>query len=293
MIGSLKPSKTVLLYTAYIIGLTLFFLWFLFPSETLKDYLAFRLSQGNPDIVVRIDRVSPSLPPGIKLHEVDISHRDMALVEFQSIKVMPGLGSLFGDATTINFQGQVYDGQLSGRAEIGVAADGGGLKLNGRLEGLEVQQISALQQFSEHDISGGLGGKFVYDAAKADRKLSGDLTINNCRLDLVTAVFNQKSFEFKTVAAKVALQNQTLVIRDFSATGNQLDLHVSGRINLNETDMAKNALNLTGTVTPHHVFLANIEKDFPVDFLRNKKPGKTGIPFKIDGSLDDPEFSLN
>ena len=75
----MKPSKTTLLYTLYIIGITLFFLWYLFPSDTLKDYLAYRLGQSNPDVTVTIDRISPVLPPGIKLHEVDFSHQNMAL----------------------------------------------------------------------------------------------------------------------------------------------------------------------------------------------------------------------
>jgi hypothetical protein len=95
------------------------------------------------------------------------------------------------------------------------------------------------------------------------------------------------------VDAKLALQNQTLVVNGFKATGNQLDIKVAGRINLNSGGSAPNMLNLSGTVTPHHKFLANIEKDFPVDFLRNNKSGTTAIPFKIGGSLDDPEFSLN
>jgi type II secretion system protein N len=288
----MKPSKTTLLYTAYIIGITLFFLWYLFPSDTLKDYLAYRLSQGNPDFKVTIDRISPVLPPGIKLHELEISHRNMALVEVKSLKVMPGLGSLFSDTTTVNFKGHIYDGTLSGRAEIG-GAKGGGIKIDGNIAAVQVQQISALQQLSDHDISGALGGKFVYADGKTNPKLSGNLTLTNCRLELAAAIFNQNSFDFKNIDADLALQNRNLIINGFSATGNQLDLKITGRIKLNQSDPAKNALNLTGTVTPHHVFLAKIEKDIPIDFLRNKKSGQMAISFKIDGTLDDPGFSLN
>lgn len=288
----MKPSKKTLLYTAYIIGITLFFLWYLFPSDTLKDYLAYRLSQGNPDVTVTIDRISPVLPPGIKLHALDISHQDMTLMKVKSLKVMPGLGSLFSDTTTVNFKARMYDGTLNGRAEIsGPAA--GGIKINGNLAGVQVQQISALQQLSDHNISGGLGGNFSYADGKANQKLSGNLTMTNCRLELASEIFNQKSFEFKNIDADLVLQNRNLVINGFSATGNQLDLKFAGRIKLNKGDPANNALDLTGTITPHHVFLAKIGKDIPVDFLRNKKSGQTAISFKIDGTLDEPGFSLN
>lgn len=289
----MKPSKKTLLYTAYVIGITIFFLWYLFPSDALKDYLAYRLGQGNPDVTVTIDRISPVLPPGIKLHQIDISHQNMALIEVESLKVMPGLGSLFSDTTTVNFKGRLYEGTMSGRAEFSADPNGSGIKIDGNIAGVQVQQISALRQLSDHDISGRLGGNFVYADTKPNQTFSGNLTLTNCRVDLATAVFNQTSFEFKNVNADLALKNRTLVINGFSATGNQLDLKIAGRLRLNKSDPAKNALNLTGTVTPHHVFLAKIEKDFPVDFLRNKKAGRTAISFKVDGTLDEPGFSLN
>jgi type II secretion system protein N len=288
----LKPNKTTLLYTAYIIVITIFFLWYLFPSDTLKDYLAYRLSQINPDVKVTIDRISPVLPPGIRLHEVDITHRNRATIEVKSLKIMPGLKSLFSDTTTVYFKGSVYEGSLSGRAEISTLK-GGEIKIDGNIAGVQVQQISALRQFSDHDISGGLGGNFVYTAGKANPKLTGNLTMADCRFELATAIFNQNAFEFKKIDTGLVLQNRNLAVNGFSATGSQLDLKIDGRIKLNQSDLARNVLNLTGTVTPHHVFLAKIEKDFPVNLLRNKKTGKTAISFKIDGTLEEPGFSLN
>jgi len=289
----LKPSKITLLYTAYIIGITIFFLWYLFPSDTLKDYLAYRLGQVNPDIDVTIDRISPVLPPGIKLHEVYISHQNMALLEVESLKIMPGLGSLFSDTTDIDFKGRLYEGTLRGRAEISAAPEERGIKIESNFSGIQVQQISALQQLSDHDISGGLGGNIVYANGKTSGKLSGNLNMTNCRLELAAAIFNQDLFEFKNIDTDLALQNRTLAINGFKATGNQLDLNIDGKVKLNKIEPAKNTLNLTGTVTPHHVFMAKIEKDIPVNLLRKKKSGQTAISFKIGGTWDNPGFSLN
>jgi type II secretion system protein N len=233
------------------------------------------------------------LPPGIKLHEIYITHQNMAIVELKSLKVMPGLGSLFSDATTVNFKADVYEGAVSGRVEIATNPEGGGLKIDGNIAGVQVRQISALQQLSNHEISGALGGDFVYSGEKANSKFSGNLTVNDCRLELATEIFNQKSFDFKTVDADLALNNRNLVINGFNAKGNQLDLQVNGSIGLTNPNLTKNSLKLTGKVTPHHVFLAKIEKDLPVNLLRNRKSGKTDISFEIDGTLDEPSFSLN
>jgi type II secretion system protein N len=288
----MKPSKKTILYTAYIIGITLFFLWYLFPSDAFKDYLAYRLSQGNPDVTVTIDRISPALPPGLKLHEVDITHRNMLVMELKSLKVMPGLGSLLGGNTRVNFKGDIYEGTLIGRAEIGDPRESG-LKVDGNLAGVQVREISALQRWSVHDIAGRLGGNFIYTAGKAAPQVTGKLTVSDCRVELASDIFNQDTFEFKQIEADLVLQKRNLVINGIRAAGSQLNLEIAGRIQLNQRDFAKNALNLTGTVTPHHVFLAKIEKDIPVNFLRNKKSGQTAIKFKINGTLEDPAFSLN
>jgi len=289
----MKPSKKTLLYTAYIIGITIFFLWYLFPSDTLRAYLAYRLTQGNSDVSVTIDRVSPALPPGLKLQNVVIARQAVTLIDLESLKVMPELLSLFRERSAVNFMGRAYEGSLHGRVEFSDDRQGQGIKIDANIARIQVQQISALKQLSEHEISGGLDGSFVYAHTPPNRSLAGNLTVTNCRILLATPVFNQKSFDFKNVEADLRLQNNSLIVKEFNARGNQLDLNLAGNIALNATDPAKNMLNLTGTVTPHHVFLAKIENDIPVEMLRNKKTGSTAISFKVDGTMDDPGFSLN
>jgi hypothetical protein len=88
------------------------------------------------------------------------------------------------------------------------------------------------------------------------------------------------------------LINDTLTIKNTSARGNQLDADLTGTIGLTDKT-GENALDLTVSVTPHHLLLAKIEKTLPMDFLRNKKAGKAAISFNIDGTLDEPGFSLN
>jgi type II secretion system protein N len=289
----MKPSKKTILYAAYIIGITLFFLWYLFPSDTLKAYLAYRLSQGQPDVTVSVGRVGLILPPGIKLQDVVIERQAMTLIDLASLKVKPELRSLFSDKTSVNFSGRAYEGSLNGRVEFGDDRQGNEMKINGNIAGIQVQQISTLRQLTDHEISGSLNGTFTYADKKPVQSLAGNLSLTNCRIMLATPVFNQKSFDFKNIEADLTLQDNTLVIKQFNAKGNQMDLNLAGNIGLILGDPAKNRLNLTGTVTPHHVFLAKIENDIPIQMLRNKKAGKTAISFKVDGTMDDPGFSLN
>ena len=288
----MKISRKSLLYTVYIIGITGFFLYYLFPSDTLKTYLAFRLSQGNPDITVTIDHVSPVIPPGINLHDVGIIHHNKALVDLDNLKIMPGILSLFSDKSTVNFKGRINAGTFSGRAEIDDNSGRLEVKGDGRISGIQVQGIPALQRLPADKIAGVLNGNFTYATAGPNRSLEGKLTLSQFRIELNKAVFNLKSLEFRDIDADLMLKNDILTIKNTSARGNQLDADLTGTIGLTG-NTGENELDLTVSVTPHHLLLAKIEKTLPMDFLRGKKAGKAAISFNIDGTLDEPDFSLN
>ena len=288
----MKISKKSLLYTVYIIGITGVFLYYLFPSDTLKTYLEYRLSQTNPDITVTIDHVSPVIPPGINLHDVGIVHQNKALVDLDNLKIMPGILSLFSDTSTVNFKGRVNAGTFSGRAEIDDNAGRLEVKGDGRISGIQVQGIPALQRLPADKIVGLLSGNFTYANTGPNRSLEGKLTLSQFRIELNKAVFNVKSLEFRDIDADLMLKNDILTIKNTIAKGNQLDADLTGTIVLTGKT-GENALDLTVSVTPHHLLLAKIEKNLPMDFLRKQKAGNAAISFNIDGTLDEPGFSLN
>ncbi len=285
----MKISKKSIFYTIYIIAITGIFLYFLFPSDTLKTYLAYRLSQGNPDVTVTIDRVSPVIPPGINLHNVGIVHQNRALVDLEKLKLMPGFLSLFSDKTTLNFKGYLNAGTISGRAEFGGVQE---VKGDGRISALQVEGIPALKRLPADKIAGVLNGDFTFANVGSDRSLAGKLTLSKSKIELKKAVFNVKSLEFRDIDADLIVKNDTLIINQTKARGNQLNADLTGTIAF-AGQTGKQAMNLSVSLTPHHLLLAKIEKNIPMSFLRNKKAGEAAISFKVEGTLDKPNFSLN
>jgi len=288
----MKPTKKTLSYTAYVIGIIFFFLYYLFPSDAIKGYLAYQLSRGNPDISVTIGRVSPVLPPGIRLHDVGIAHRNRALIDLASLKLTPGLLSFFSSKKTVNFNGRLNTGTVSGRAEIDSRDNKREKKIEGTISDVQVQGIPALQHLSPHKISGNLDGDFMISSTGPNPSMTGRLALSKCRIEFAQPVFSQDSLGFNNIAADLTLNGSTLVIKKFSARGNQLNADISGTIALKSGGRQK-ALNLTVSVTPHHLLLAKIENSLQVDLLRTKKAGKKAISFMIGGTVDVPEFRLN
>lgn len=56
--------KKIFLYSIYIAGITIFFLYYLFPSDIIKKYIISKAKEANPNISIKIDQVKPSFPPG-------------------------------------------------------------------------------------------------------------------------------------------------------------------------------------------------------------------------------------
>jgi len=290
--NKMKPSRKTLSYTAYIIGLTVFFLYYLFPSEAIKDYVTYKMSLGNSGISVTIDHVSPVLPPGIKLHDVGIAQGNRVLIDLDSVKIAPGLLSFFSSTKTARFKGRVKAGTVHGWAEVDSRGDQRTDKIEGTISGVQIQGIPALKRLSVHKISGNLGGDFMIAGTGPNRSMTGNLTLSDCRIDFDQPVIGQSSLGFKKIDADLVLNNGNLAIKKCSARGNQLDADISGTIALS-TANRRNALNLNGSLTPHHGFLAKIENSMPADLLRQKKTGKTALFFKIGGTLEAPAFRLN
>ena len=289
---NINTSNKTLLYVAYFIGITVFFLYYLFPSEAVKNYVAYRLGSVSPDFDISVEDISPVLPPGIKLHDVGISRENRALIDLESVKIMPGLLSLFSDRKTARFRGRVHDGTVEGKVEIDNRNDQHTEIIEGTISGVRVQTIPALKYLTPHKISGNLGGDFSIARTGPAESINSQLTLSECRIVFDRPVIGQPALEFKNVAADLALERGRLVIKKCSARGSDLNADISGTIALNNTGR-RNALSLEGSVTPHHAFLAKIENSIPANILRQQTAGSREISFRISGTVETPQFSLN
>ena len=288
----MKPTKKTLLYTAYIIGITVIFLYYLFPSEAVRDYVVYKIARVNPGISVTIDRVSPVLPPGIKLHAVGIARDNRALVDLDSVKITPGLLSFFSSTKTARFNGRFNGGTVNGWAEVDNRKKAHTEKIEGTISGVQVQGIPAVKLLGAYKISGILAGDFIIGVSESRRSMTGKLTLADCRIGFDQPIIGQSSLRFKSINADLVLKNGTLAIKKFSARGNQLNADISGTIAL-KGGRRGNALSLKGSVTPHHGFLAKIENSIPANLFQQQKAGKTTIPFIVGGTLEAPNVRID
>ena len=91
----MKNTPKRLLYGLYVLAAIVFFIYYLFPSDKIKNYVISGFSKINPTINISIDHIRPAFPPGLKLYKVSFYHMDNTLLETEQIKVVPNFLSLF------------------------------------------------------------------------------------------------------------------------------------------------------------------------------------------------------
>lgn len=296
--------KKRLLYFIYIIVVIVLFLYYLFPSDAVKRYVAVEFNKLHPDFNISIDFIKPAFPPGLRLYNVNIYNVNTLLFEAEQITITPVLLSLFSAKPAFSFNGKVYDGFLEGNGtfikKTGTKnpdiknpniknMDGQKIVVKTKLYGINIKNISAIQKLAEREITGILDGSFSFNNSESTGTLMADINISDCEIELLLPLSNLKSIAFTDIKTKAVINNKKIQINECIIKGKQADGRISGSVNL-KNPLEQSVLNLTGNIKPHQLLIDNLQNIFPVKSLI--KTGKGGIPIRIYGTIDQPGFSL-
>ncbi len=282
--------KSRILWAIYIICAALFFFYYLFPSDAIKEYLADQIRQALPNLTVKISRVKPAFPPGLKLYSVSVYHLGQTIAGLDNLQISPDILSLFLATTHLTFEGNGYGGILKGRVEIINKSPGREVMIDADLTGIQVNQIEALSALTTHKISGNLEGRLTFESNAPDQTLTGDLTLMDGQIEFSPPVLNQNVITFNTIEAELELNGRSLTIDRCQLEGNQLEADVAGSIKFSDLS-ARKILNLSGTVKPHAALLAKLGQNIP-QLIKGSELENQGIPFRIKGPMDSPQYSF-
>ena len=104
----MKNTRKWLPYLLFFIAVTVFFMYHLFPSNIVKNYIIYNLNKINPEINITIDYIKPAFSPGLKLYNVGFYHQNNSLLVAEQITIAPGLLSLLSPKSTFFFKSRSY-----------------------------------------------------------------------------------------------------------------------------------------------------------------------------------------
>jgi len=282
--------KNRISWTIYIICAALFFLYALFPSDTVKEYLADRIHQTHPGLTVKMGRVRPVFPPGLKLYDVSVYHLGLRIAELEDLKIAPDILSLFSSTTHLTFDGQGYGGILKGDIDIIRNSSQRDMVVDADLAGVQMGRIEALKSLTTHKISGNLNATLTFKPNMPAETLTGNLTLTKGQIEFSAPIMKQNAITFDTIEADFIFDGRSLTIKHSRLNGNLLDADVSGSIKLADRS-ARKILNLSGTVKPHETLLVKLGQNVS-ELIQSRNLQNQGIAFKINGPLDSPSYSF-
>jgi len=289
----MKNTPKWLLYSIYVLAAMVFFIYYLFPSDKVKNYVTSGFNKLNSNINIRIDHVSPAFPPGLKLYKVNFYHMDNTLIEFEQIKIVPNLLSLFRSKIIFFFKGGAYKGVLEGKGEFIKNRSEKDVVIKGKYSNINIKEIPAVKPFIGRNLTGILEGSFTYhNGGKFGGISEVRCIISDGEVELLTPVFKLKSVYFSKIETDMTMENKRVKVKRCIINSSPMDGNVSGLINLREP-LEQSYLRLLGVIKPNQEFLAELGKDFPTNLLPKEIFNKRVVRIRIYGTLDEPRFFLD
>ena len=289
----MKNRPKWLLYSIYVLSAIVFFIFYLFPSDKVKNYVTFGFNKLNSDINISIDHISPAFPPGLTLYKVKFYHMGNALLETEQIKVVPNFLSLFRSEIIFFFKGKALEGIFEGKGTFIKNRPDQNVIIEGKYSNINIRKIPAVKQFIGRNLTGILEGNLTYrNGGKLGGTYEAGFVISDGEIELLTPVFKLENIHFNKIEAEMTMENQRLKVKRCIIKASPMDVNVSGLINLREP-FGQSYLRLLGVIKPKQEFLAEQEKNLPTNLLPEEILRKGVVRVRIYGTLDEPRFVLD
>ncbi len=287
----MKNIRRSVFFVLYIIIVMIFFVYYLFPSETAKEYIAQHLCRTASDCDITIDRIKPAFPASLMFSNLHLYYLNNRLLTADEIKVTPKFSTLLRRKTTFFFKGQAYKGKIKGKIDMMEESASRSLLVHTDLFDIQLMGVTAIQNISGQKISGLLNGQVAFNRTENAETTNAFFQLSDLRVDLSTPILNLKSLRFRDIQTDISIDNQNLIIKRCIVKGVQIDGQISGSISFRK-DIGKSVLNLNGAIKPHHLFLAGIGKGLSSIFFPKNKTGEKSLFFGVTGTFEKPGFYL-
>jgi type II secretion system protein N len=288
----MKHTGKIFLYLGFALAAVIFFLYLLFPSELFRDVLTERVAQINPNLMVVTEKIQPTIPPGLKLRSLVISHSDFPVVRSDYLKVTPNLFSLLSDPKVFNFKGPLGSGNFRGRGEINRKTKRPQDKLILNLNNIPIEAFEIIELWPQYKPFGELSGRVNYDSLKgAGGTVDADIRITPFRITLNPPLMGLETLDFSELKAQMTMTPRMLQIRRCEASGNQLEGKLTGSIVFSKP-FGNSRLTMSLTVKPRPEFVAQHRNDMIGGFFASDKAQKRGILLRFSGTLDNPSYRI-
>jgi type II secretion system protein N len=284
--------KKWLVYGTFILVLSIFLIYFLFPSDLIKRHITSKVSLVNPNLKISIGRIRPTFPPGIRLKIVNLTYLSDSIIDADDIVITPRLMSVFSQKRSLLFKVAAHQGVLKGTFEVAGKNTLQQVYLDANITGIQLAQVPVFQSQLPFNLSGILNAKITYENRReSGNEILAKLEISDCEVETSTPFMNQNRFNLSRIEADLLINNDMIEIIQCNLEGAQFQAMVSGLGTLKDP-LKKSIIDLSGTMRLHPSYLIGLKKGPNKSILGNTHSDGETISIEINGPLDNPALSL-
>jgi len=284
--------KKKFVYSGYIIIITVFFLYYLFPGDAVTSYINYQINTMSPDVQLSIKELKPIFPPGMKLIAPDLLHLNQLIIGAELLEIKPSYVSLFTKNKTVFINGDMYEGNLDSSIRVANINANPKFNLDASFGGIQISQIPSIKEFEAYQISGIAEGNLVYSTQEVKTgKGNAFISVTDSTVRFIPALFGIDQLGFKKINADFEIINQRVTLKKLDVDSREVSGNASGSIIL-RNPINKSTINIRGEIKPHPTIIKQLGNIFPVEMISKKKSKTGGIPFRVTGSLERPNFSF-
>ena len=250
----LKINKQILGYTLYGILIFIALLYLRFPNDVVVNYVVSTLSERNPNVMLSIDSIKPSFPPGLTAKNLTFGFKDEAdsTIQADMLTVRPGLLSLLRGKSTLILDAITYGGTIEGNLAIANLRSGEGpVNTEISFDSLNIDKCSYLTDKLGRQITGKLQGSLTYTIGNegfAGSTGNLNFTILNGTYQLLESLFGFDKLDFSKVEGQMTLKSGVLKIDKLKLTGEKVRCSLKGNIVLNSNAIKSSHMDITCNV---------------------------------------------
>ncbi len=288
----MSRPKLILLYVGVALFATLFFLYLRFPTDLVKDFIGAQVSRSAPGVNLDIETLTPNLPTGVTLENVDISYQNQPMFQADRAVISGRPMSLISDKKAISYRLNTSGGEIAGRAILRNDAARGATDVKAKFDAIQLKEIPAIKTFSGgYKVAGILDGILNINGSDRIGSAQTAFTISQCTIELAQPFFGVEKLSFQLIETELAMNGQRVIVKKCDLNGDEVDGRITGSLTVRQP-YGQTRLNLSGVLKPQPAFSAKLSKMVPMALLSGTNIQRKGIPFKLTGTIDRPGFSL-
>ena len=290
-----SKNKKWLGYALYVVLVTVVLLYYLFPAQSLENFLNNNVSRISPEFSFKAEKIRPGIPAGVNITAGKIYLNNSpgpAVFKTDSFFIGPRILKLIKREYSFDLDGEAYKGDINGTLQlIGEDKD---ISSSITLRNLALAEYSFLTEKFKHRLIGSLSGEIIYSnesAGATGANGSVDLRLSDGQLQLEAPVLNITSIDLQSIKLEAELSRRVITISKGELAGSEVNGTLTGSIQL-QKDIRLSQLNLKGTLEPLAEFYKNYPEIRQLLKAMKKRVKRGQYYFTVTGTLGEPKFNL-